>query len=96
MDLRPLLAALGIAAASVAASHWFQPGYPTFRHAASLLLPLAVFAFPQYLEAGSRMAWRGEGRFGVPAPAIILQVAAGLALVALIAAHHGFFALMFK
>lgn len=87
---RNLIAALFVAALSLLASAILdhQAG-STIRHGVALLLPLAVIGYPSVMDSGFRQSWRGlfSGTEG-PSPAFLLQIAAWLLLLALIATHH--------
>jgi hypothetical protein len=87
---RVIVAALLFAGASVLASA-IHNGNATMaaRHACALLLPLAVIAFPEAIEAGYRRSFRGSAHGGEgPTPAIVIRVAAWCLLIVLVVIHH--------
>lgn len=58
------------------------------RHACLLLLPLAVIAFPEAIEAGYRRSWRGIGHGDDgPVPATMIRIVAWGLLIILVVAH---------
>jgi hypothetical protein len=61
----------------------------TVRHACSLILPLAVIAFPEVSEVTFRRSWRGLAHGGeAPAPAAVIRLAAWGLLIVLVLVHH--------
>ena len=61
----------------------------TVRHACSLLLPLAVIAFPEVSDVLFRRSWRGLAHGGEgPAPAVVIRLAAWILLIVLVLVHQ--------
>lgn len=61
----------------------------TVRHACSLLLPLAVIAFPEVSDVIFRPSWRGLAHGGEgPVPAAVIRLAAWALLIVLVLARH--------
>jgi hypothetical protein len=86
---RVTVAALLFAGVSVLATSVSGDGSVAARHACMLLLPLAVIAFPEAIEAGYRHSRRGFAHGGEgPTPAIVIRVVAWGLLIVLVAAHH--------
>jgi hypothetical protein len=87
---RVTLTSLLVATASVLASAvaWGDVGY-TVRHVCSLVVPLAVIAFPECLDVGFRRSWSGFPHSGAGlAPGVVVRVGGWLLLLTLIAVHH--------
>jgi hypothetical protein len=87
---RMTVASLLFAGASVLASAVHNGNVATSaRHACALILPLAVIAFPEAIDAGYRRSFRGSAHGGEgPTPAILIRVAAVCLLIVFVAVHH--------
>ena len=87
---RVTLAAIAVACASVAVSAALHPDVALpVRHAAALVIPLTLIAFPSANEAGFRSTFRGVVHGGEgPTPAALVRIAAWVLLVILVVVHH--------
>jgi hypothetical protein len=87
---RVTIAALTVACASVAVSLLYHHNAEMpVRHAFTLVLPLAVIAFPEAVEAGFRSTFHGRAHGGDGlAPGSITRWVAWALLACLVIAHH--------
>jgi hypothetical protein len=87
---RVTIAALVVACASVILSVVLgHDAEQSAGHALLLVVPLALIAFPDAIEAGVRHSFRGTGHGGQgPTPGCFIRVAAWGLLVVLVIVHH--------
>ena len=87
---RVTIAALIVACASVIVSSIFHHDAELpVRHAFALVIPLALIAFPEAIEAGFRSTLRGMAHGGEgPTPGSIMRFVAWGLLVVLVVVHH--------